>query len=614
MSLEAIVQKPNRADITANKIAEAGGKGLELLVHTGVNAAYAANPLRDVKNFFVSGYNIAKEGISWKKYKAELKKGKFLGKGNLANMLFTTGIVASGIYPGLLALRAGIGAGAYLGKRYLTTDKNVERMSSFTEKRKKSLSRLGKTFLGIPRDKIENYLSKKNIEKELKLLRNDSYYRQKALPTVMDAAIAAKGYSGLIGFKWLSGALSKGSAKVEQSTKSTLIRKIAKAGAKTTGFTRNIFSDTLSALVFASGAYHLHENGTLAKLASGKYYDDAKENIEYASSGDLIKDIKAYFSEGKYKKDIAKVVSGAADDVAAFVKAQFKAAAQKAEQVVQDPVAAIINPEEKYAVVVAGYDAEGTGFFGMGPKTNERFLMEQCQIYHDLLDMGFEPENIRVLIPGGLDPKHSDSHYPEGWEELKKAYSDDSYSHNATEANLEKILRGMSTKVDGNDTFVFYLTTHGNEGLEFDDKTYEFRRPSYAAINNGRDQVHDYELAEYAKGIEGGREIYFIDSCHSGGFAKELGKGNDVCIAACRKDQPAVMHMNGDSAGSYFIEELKKNGGIDTSTSYEKVKTCLKSAMKKFKSSWARWNSTAQAQTPIYGNQSRTEPYTVLAS
>ena len=129
MSLEAVLEKDRTTDVfdgiasAGKKVVRGTSKGLELAVDTAVNAAYAANPLRDVNNFFTSAYHLVKDKWSWKEYKTGLKKGKFLGKGNLANVLFTTGIVASGIYPTLLGLRAGIGAASYLGKRYLTREK-----------------------------------------------------------------------------------------------------------------------------------------------------------------------------------------------------------------------------------------------------------------------------------------------------------------------------------------------------------------------------------------------------------------------------------------------------------------------------------------------------------
>ena len=606
MSLEAVIQQEQPT--AADKTIQAGQKGLEVLVNTGINAVHAANPIRDAKNFAKSAYHLVKDKLDWKEYKAGLKKGKFLGKGNLANVLFTTGIVASGMYPALLGLRAGIGATSYIGKRALTTDKIKKKIVNFCDKHKTKFSRLGKTFLGIPRYKIENYLSKYNVQNEINKLKDDTYYRQKVMPAVMDAAIAAKGYAGIVGFKWLAKALDKTASKIEKNSGNKYVKGLARRAAKIGGFAKNASGDLLSAMIFASGANHLYETGALERAVNGEMYKDVKEKVNYVSSGEATRDVQAYFSQHQYADDIVETVNGTASEVANYVKAKFQSTQESVQQaaaeVVNDsPVAAVINPEEKYAVLVAGYDAEHTGFFGTGPKTNERFLMEQCKVYHDLLEMGFEPENIRVLIPGGLDPKHSDSHYPEGWEALKKAYADDSYSHDATEDNLERVLRGMSGKVDGNDTFMFYMTTHGNEGLEFDDATYKFKRPSYAAINNGRDDVHDYELADYCSGIEGGKEIYFIDSCHSGGFAKEIGRGDDICITACKKDQPAVMHMNGDSLGSYFVEEMKQNGGIDNDTSYGSVKENLKSALRKFKSTWGRYDHTAQEQTPVVGSR-----------
>jgi hypothetical protein len=150
------------------------------------------------------------------------------------------------------------------------------------------------------------------------------------------------------------------------------------------------------------------------------------------------------------------------------------------------------------------------------------------------------------------------------------------------------------------------MTTHGNENWEFDKESLDIKKSSYVGLNNGTDKMCDYELADYVKDIRGGKELYFVDACHSGGFAKELGKGSDICVTACKVDQPAVMHMNGDSLGSYFIEELKQKGGIDGRLTYEQVKDCLKTSLDKFKRTWPRWVPEAQEQTPVVGNRAGT--------
>ncbi|MBD3259395.1 hypothetical protein GF371_02065 [Candidatus Woesearchaeota archaeon] len=263
------------------------------------------------------------------------------------------------------------------------------------------------------------------------------------------------------------------------------------------------------------------------------------------------------------------------------------------------------TPKERYAVVVAGYDAEhkySTIFGGYGPKTRERFLIEQIRIYDQLLELGFKKENIRVLIPDGLDPKNPESHYPAGFDKLREAYRDRSYSHDATEANLERVLADMSRRVDSNDVFVMYFSTHGNLHRDYgydESGNFTAQENSFAAIDNGNDIVHDHELAKYVRGINGGRELYLIDACHSGHFAKELGRGRDIVLTASMMHQPGVMDNKGYSFGVAFFDELKKKG-LTVDTKVKTIFDSLKDGMKKFKQRF-RYSFHGKRQTPCFG-------------
>ncbi|MBW2987412.1 caspase family protein [Candidatus Woesearchaeota archaeon] len=264
------------------------------------------------------------------------------------------------------------------------------------------------------------------------------------------------------------------------------------------------------------------------------------------------------------------------------------------------------TPQEKYAVVVAGFDAEhkySTIFGGYGPLTRERFLIEQVRIYNQLLEQGFKKENIYVLIPDGLDPKNPTSHYPEGFENLREAYRDYSYSHDATEANLERILRHMGKKVDSNDTFVLYLSTHGNLHRDYSyngDGDFTTRENSFAALDNGKDKLHDWELRNYAKGINGGREVYIINACHSGHFAKTMGVGRDIAFAASMMHQPGVLDDKGYSYATFLLDALKSKGGLNSNTKVKTLFESLQEGMRKFKHHY-RYCSPGRAQTPCFG-------------
>jgi hypothetical protein len=270
------------------------------------------------------------------------------------------------------------------------------------------------------------------------------------------------------------------------------------------------------------------------------------------------------------------------------------------------PIPGNATPKDKYAVVVAGYDAEhkyGSIFGGWGPMTRERFLIEQVRIYNQLLEQGFKKENIYVLIPDGLNPKNPTSHYPEGFDKLREAYRDYRYSHDATEANLARILRDMGKKVDSNDTFVLYLSTHGNLHKDYDfsrSGSYSAKENSYAALDNGKDKLHDWELRNYAKGINGAREVYMINACHSGHFAKTMGVGRDIAFSASMMHQPGVLDDKGYSYATFLLDELKKKGGLNSNTKVKTLFECLQDGMKKFKKHY-RYCRPGRNQIPCFG-------------
>ena len=220
--------------------------------------------------------------------------------------------------------------------------------------------------------------------------------------------------------------------------------------------------------------------------------------------------------------------------------------------------------------------------------------------------MGFEPENIYVLKPGGFNPLNWDSdNYPEGFDELKEAYRDRSYSHEATNENLARITRHIAQKADSNDTFVFYLSTHGNRTYDSSTDTVN----CLIGMDDGKQQLYDYELGNMVRPIEAGRELYFIDACHSGKFAGVLGQGNDMGVAAGISQQVALMDFKGNSLGSYFLDELGKVG-FDYETSADEVQGCLENAYERYHDNFK--NLQSKEQVPLFVHQGRVTPVNLI--
>ncbi|MBU0615640.1 MAG: hypothetical protein KJ601_06110, partial [Nanoarchaeota archaeon] len=231
---------------------EVAGATLETLVEAGKQALHAANPLRDIKNTYVAAKNLVKERPTWEKYKENLKQGKFLGEGNLATLLFNTGMVATGMYVPLLVTRAAIGAGAYLGKEAISHDKTRGTIADVVDKLSCVPAAVG-ACVGVPYAETRKALSKYNTNNALKKLHDDDYFKQKVFPVALEAAIGLKGYGTLVGAKYGAKIGGKLAEKVHENSRWKGARYIADKVGKGLGIASNFFGDVLSALVFKHG-------------------------------------------------------------------------------------------------------------------------------------------------------------------------------------------------------------------------------------------------------------------------------------------------------------------------------------------------------------------------
>ncbi|MBI4146843.1 caspase family protein [Candidatus Woesearchaeota archaeon] len=525
MSLEKLLEHPV-------------AKPLELIANTGLNALHAANPLRDAHEFLTGAYGLVTEPKSKKEYITGLKQGKVLGKGNLAKTLLYSGLFLSGAYVPLLATRAALGGGAYLAKRALTWDPVKNAAATLVDKLKYAPAALA---AGLGYQKVKQSLSKKNVAKTLDKWKDDRYFRENINPTILEAAIAAKGYAGAVGLKWLAGITAKTGTKL-QTSKYKTIRSLGKKTNTIGTFVQNLCGDYLAASVFATGL-------DAPKPPVTETYKQAVDFAEKVREQPL---------------ETAKEAAVTLADRVQSTVSTMTAPAQHALAEAWDYIGGIDNPADKHAVIVIGYDTDDRIF--RFNDASDMFYADAAKVYDDLLRMGFKAENIKVLTPDG------DFHPRGNYANLARAFSDTSYNHSGSEENLKQTLEQMAQKADHNDTFTLYVAAHGlNEN-----------GTSFVGLRNGTDTMTDQELREYTKNINAGTELYVVGACHSGGFAEQLGQGRDIAVSACSSNQPAITDIYGNSLTAYFYDELARKG-LGNNTTPADIKEALGNALIKFK-------------------------------
>ncbi len=632
-----------------------------------VEGLRAANPIKDVQKVYTAGKNLVSDKVDWSEYKAGAKKGKFLGKGNLATGLFYGGAVATGIYPALLGLRFGLGAAGYTGKEVLSNDYVADKVSGFVDKRM-YLKKGAEKVLGIKNGALQKNLTKRKIRKGIKNLEDDDFYRSKVQPYIIDGAIGMKGYGSMIGTKWIAGMAEKGAEKIKKNTSGRIRAGMAGLVATSAGFVNNFAGDYISLSLGShgiqdvvsdvkdiemedvkavpgkvkngvayvtdgelvkdvkneyegvkqkimagkalwdgrvfQGLYHYAKSGALFSdvkdmgKQSWAFAGDTKDSVvdgvkdgwdkgKYAFGGEMVDDVKSYFSEGKYLDDAKEF----GNDMVASVADTIERGAYDVASV------AGINQSEQYAILISGFDRHHRNFMSFSPyPTNDMFTSEMIRAHNHMVEMGIPQENIIVMTPNGphsMDP--SGQFYPSGADQLRNAMKNQDFSNIGSEANLEKALAQMANKVDANDTFCLYLTAHG---------TSNFNDNSEVGLKNGREYLHDSELVKYSKNIKGGRELYFTGACQSGGFADKLCKGNDVAVSTSDQGQNSIGTLYGQMVGPYFFNRIKENGGLAKCTPGD-LKSCLIDGTSDFKKdvgTTGRYGSVVRAQNPQFGH------------
>jgi len=156
---------------------------------------------------------------------------------------------------------------------------------------------------------------------------------------------------------------------------------------------------------------------------------------------------------------------------------------------------------KKYGILLAGHAGYGKW----------RMDSHIALAYQTLLQEGFDKDNIFVLDSNGYQYHNR---YP--------------IDGKATKDNLQKILSKISRGIGKNDLFFLFTTSHG--GVK-DNK-------SYLCLLN--EQLSSRELERYLMGIRPKNGVLVFNACHSGSFARGLGRGPFIAISATSETGIAV--------------------------------------------------------------------------
>ncbi len=215
--------------------------------------------------------------------------------------------------------------------------------------------------------------------------------------------------------------------------------------------------------------------------------------------------------------------------------------------------------QHKYAVLITGdYAAkepeiplanqwnqgQGRGPLGMMEFWNDTYLMWEM-----LQAKGYSRENIFVLFANGEDFVSENPRYqpPAGVTVTDAA---------ATKRNVTNLFTDLRYGTNGvpritEDDFLFvWIFDHGGSSGE---------TSSYFCLINGENMT-DTEFAALVNPLPSYRKAFWMQQCHSGGFADELSATNTVFISACKAYQQAWQADDMTKYGAPVIENEYYNG------------------------------------------------------
>jgi hypothetical protein len=173
--------------------------------------------------------------------------------------------------------------------------------------------------------------------------------------------------------------------------------------------------------------------------------------------------------------------------------------------------------------------------------TEERHEENINLAYNTLIGSGYKPENIYILDDDG----RSDRNYP--------------VDASAEKSTIKLLFDHLKKRVDNKDSLFVYVTNHGEKE---DDQS--------SILLYGED-VYEKDFEKYLTGIEAKIGILVFDQCYSGGFAKRLGKGKYVAIAACQPDESSKENTFPQAFFKAFkdtIADINKDGRLSVEEAF----------------------------------------------
>jgi len=126
----------------------------------------------------------------------------------------------------------------------------------------------------------------------------------------------------------------------------------------------------------------------------------------------------------------------------------------------------------------------------------------------------------------------------------------------AKKSDVVSALNSMSKKMNPEDTFVFYVASHG---VAHDDLYYILTTDFDGNLSSGKGTISSIELMEYSKTIPSLKNIYVLDTCQSGGMGSVVSGLYDARISVLAKS--LGMHiLAGAKTSQDAIDNYKGNG------------------------------------------------------
>jgi len=183
-------------------------------------------------------------------------------------------------------------------------------------------------------------------------------------------------------------------------------------------------------------------------------------------------------------------------------------------------------------------------------------------------DYGFQPAKSQGWCPAGFGDK-LDTY--ENAMMFKQLLVDsgvrDIVEINNTQATKEAVLQKISevgARCDGDDTFIFFYSGHGNgmkdqDGDEDDGQDEAMCLPNARGECNESTWLRDDDFADAVCRIRSGHKLVVLDCCHSGtmlDFDKEMWQGQKAIAVVGCKDAQESAGMGGGVRGGAFSQAL----------------------------------------------------------